>query len=77
MIKTDNELILRLNTGEKIKLDPKKLFVRNDNLYIQNDDDLIKFNEYALFSLAEYMDDEDDQYAIYLDGKRYLITTVE
>jgi hypothetical protein len=51
--------------------------VRNDNLYIQNDDDLIKFNEYALFSLAEYMDDEDDQYAIYLDGIRYLLPTVE
>jgi hypothetical protein len=77
IIKTDDGLFLRLNTGEKIKLDPAKLFVRNDNLYFQNDEDLIKFNEYALITFADYLDDTDDQYVINIDGNRYPIPTVE
>jgi len=69
--------ILCLNTGENIKLEPEKLLMKNDNLYIQNDEDLIKLNANALFSLADYMDDVDDQYVINIDGKRYLIPRME
>ena len=77
IIRTNDGLILRLNTGAELKLDPEKLFVRNDHLYLQNDDDLIKFNEHTMLSLAEYMDDEDNQYAIHIDGKKHPIPTVE
>jgi hypothetical protein len=76
-IKTDDGLILRLNTGEEITLDPEKLFVKNDNLYIQNKDYVIKFKEHALLSIAEYLDDEDGQYTIFLDGKKHTIPRVE
>ncbi len=77
IIKRDDGLILRLNTGENIKLEPEKLLIKNDNLYIQNDEDLIKLNADALFSLASYMDDVDDQYVINIDGKRHLIPRME
>ena len=75
--KGDDGLILCLNTGKKIKLDPEKLFVKNDNLYIRNDEDLIKLNANALLALADYMDDVDDQYVINIDGKRRLIPRIE
>ena len=68
IIKKDG-LVLGLNTGENIKLDPEKLLMKNENLYIQNDEHLIKFTEKALFSLAGYMDDVDGHYVIYIDGK--------
>ncbi|MBN1847008.1 MAG: DUF1285 domain-containing protein [Deltaproteobacteria bacterium] len=77
IIKTDQGLVLRLNTGEDIKLNPEKLFVRDDHLYLQNDDDLIKFSEHAMLTLAEYMDDEDNQYTIIVKGERYPIPMVE
>jgi hypothetical protein len=77
IIKRDDGLILCLNTGENIKLDPEKLLMKNDNLYIQNDEDLIKLNANALFSLADYMDDVDDQYVINIDGKRHFIPRME
>ena len=64
IIKRDDGLILRLNTGENIKLEPEKLLIKNDNLYIQNDEDLIKLNADALFSLASYMDDVDHAYPV-------------
>ena len=69
-----DELILRLNTGEDIRLDPEKLFMKDDNLYFRSDDDLIKFHEKALFSLADYLDESDGQYVINIDGKRYPIS---
>ena len=33
VIKSDDGLILHLNTGERIKLDPEKLLMKNNNLY--------------------------------------------
>ena len=60
-----------------MKLDPEKLIMKNDNLYIQNDEGLIKFNGNALLSLADYMDDVDDQYVINIDGKRHFIPRTE
>ena len=77
IIKRDDGLILWLNTGEKIELDPEKLLMKNDNLYTQNDEDLIKFSENTLLALADYMDDVDDQYVINIDGERHLIPRVE
>ena len=77
IIKRDDGLILCLNTGENIKLDPEKLIMKNDNLYVQNDEDLIKLNANALISLAGHMDDVDDQYVININGKRHLIPRME
>ena len=76
VIKSDG-LILRLNTGKDIKLDPEKLVMKNDDLYFQNDEDLIKLSVNAVLSLADYMDDVDDQYVINIDGKRRLIPRIE
>jgi hypothetical protein len=70
-------LILCTNTGKHIKLDPEKLLIKNDSLYIQIGDCLIKFNENALIALAGYMDDVDDQYVIHIDGKRHIIPKIE
>ncbi len=75
IIKRDG-LILCLSTGENIKLDPEKLLMKNDNLYIRNDEDIIKLNANALLSLADYTDDADGQYVINIDGKRHLIPRV-
>ena len=70
-------LILCLNTGENIKLDPEKLLIKNDNLYIQNAVDLIKLNASAMLSLSNYMDEVDDQYVINIDGEIHLIPRME
>jgi len=72
VIKNDG-LLLHLNTGKKIRLDPQKLFLKNDTLYVRNDADLIKFTENTLLSLAGYLDEEADRFVIDLDGKRHPI----
>ena len=73
IIKRDDGLILCLNTGESIELDQEKLLLKDDNLYIENEERVIKFNTNAILSLADYMDVVDDQYFINMDGKRHPI----
>ena len=70
-------LILCTNTGEQIPLDPQKLFIKTDALYFLNGEDLFKFNENALLTLAGYMDEEDDQIVIVIDGGRHKIPGIE
>jgi len=70
-------LILCTNTGRQIALDLEKLLIRNDDLFLQNGEDLIKFNQNALMSLAGYMDAEDDQFIIHIAGKRHVISRLE
>lgn len=71
------DLILSLNTGETLKLEPGKLLLKDDNLYLQHEEDMIKFNESALLSMAEYLDEVNDQYIFNLGGKRHRIRRVE
>ena len=66
-------LILCLNTGEQINLEPEQLCMKDDTLYVKKDGGLIKLNENALLSLADYMDDVDGQYVINIDGARHPI----
>lgn len=77
VIKSDDGLILHLNTGERIKLDPEKLLMKNNNLYIRNNEDLIKLNDKAMLILSDYMDDVDGQYVINMNGKRHLIPVMD
>lgn len=70
-------LILCTNTGRQIELDPEKLLIKNDDLYVQNGEDLIKFNQNALLALAGYMDDVGDQFVINIGGKRHVISRLE
>jgi hypothetical protein len=70
-------LVLCLNTGENLRLDPEKLFIKDDSLYLKNEDDIIKLSDNALLTLSGYMDGADDQYIIRIDGERHLIQRVE
>ena len=76
IIKGD-ETILCLNTGKKIKLEPETLVIKNDSLYVRSGMELIKFRQNALIAMAAFLDDEDGQYVITVDGKRHRIPLME
>lgn len=56
-----------LNTGRQVALDPEHLFVRNDRLYYQEKDALIKFTERCLMKAAGLMDEIDGRLMIRID----------
>ena len=65
------EIVLVLNTKKQIKLDPEKLFMQNDSLYMHFGNEIIKFAEHGLLKIADLMENEDDRYFIRVKNKRY------
>ena len=68
-----DDVILELNTGRKIKLKPRKLFIKEDSLYMTQGDEIIKFAEQGLMKISEFLEYEDDRYYIRVKGRRYAI----
>ncbi len=60
-----------LNTGQRLDLSPELLFIRNDQLFHQKGDEIIKFSERALAMISERMDLSGDRYSIRMKGKCY------
>ena len=66
-------LQLKLNTGKIISLDPNSLLVKNDRLYLQEEDELIKFSEHALVKLSKLLVPHEKQMVLLIAGVEYFI----
>ena len=69
----DPQIVLVLNTKKKILLNPDHLFLKKDNLYVMDGDDKIKFAEYALIKISNFIEENNGQFYISLCAKRYKI----
>ncbi len=67
------EIILVLNTQKKIRLHPERLFLRNDNLYVMEEGDIIKFTEHALIKISNIIDEIDGHFYITINGVSHKI----
>jgi hypothetical protein len=72
----DNDVTLVLNTKKKIVLRPKKLFVKNDSLYMQLKDETLKFAEQGLLKISPLLENENDQLYIRVKKRKYKIRTL-
>ncbi len=66
----DKNIILILNTKEEIALNPEKLAVKDDNLYILREDERIKFTERGLLKISGMVDFDNGKYYFISDGKK-------
>jgi len=69
----DEDVILVLNTQKRVKLRPRKLFIRKDNLYMHLGEDQVKFTEQALLRISILIEYENDECFIRVRGRRYKI----
>jgi hypothetical protein len=69
----DNDITLILNTKRRVKLRPKNLFTRNDNLYMRMGEETIKFAERGLMKISDLLEFSDEQYFIKVKNRRYRI----
>jgi hypothetical protein len=67
---------LTLNTGRTLDLDPSRLLVANDRLYLEGDDARIKFTAAAAMKLAACFEEGDAGVFCNLNGVRTLIREV-
>jgi hypothetical protein len=64
---------LVLNTKRKIKLMARKLYIRNDHLYLDIGEDRVKFTEQALVKISPFLEFEENRAFIRVKGRRYRI----
>jgi hypothetical protein len=69
----DSDIFLVLNTKKQIKLRPKKLFIKEDNLYMTQGEEVIKFTEHGLIKISDLLEYESDGYFIRIKDRRYAI----
>ena len=69
------DIVLALNTLKKIPLNPDKLFIKADQLYITEGEDLIKFTERAMMKMADLIEEENGSYCITVGSESYVIRT--
>lgn len=73
VVKDNDTIDLALNIGEKCCLEPAGLFIRNDSLFAQTPDHLIKFNQQSLVKLSSLLDETDQGMALTLGSQVYII----
>ncbi len=72
-----NDVTLVLNTKQQIKLRPRKLFIKNDCLYMHMGEEIIKFAEQGLMKIAQLLEEENDQLYIRVKDRRYKIPAMD
>ncbi len=72
-VKKEDGIVLVLNTGRRIPLEPEHLFVKDDSLYLQQGQDRIKFTDRGLLKVSEFLDFRDDRYFIRIGGRTVAI----
>ncbi|MCG8530282.1 MAG: hypothetical protein MI749_06425 [Desulfovibrionales bacterium] len=68
-------ILLILNTGTAIPLDPHLLFIQDDQLYCQTRDHLIRFTEKALLKLSNFLEETTTGLCFVQNGVTIPITT--
>ena len=71
----ESDIMLVLNTKKQIKLKPKKMFIKDDSLYMHLGDEIIKFAEQSLLKIAPLLEEEGDLLFIRSKNRRYRIPT--
>mgnify|MGYP001824664596 CR=1 FL=1 len=74
---TGTGLMVILNTKKRIKLDPEKLYIKNDCLFMHYQGTRIKFTDRCMMRLADYIEEIDAVYYFQLNDKRCIIPVLD
>jgi len=72
-----DDIVLVLNTKQRLNLDPGQLCIKEDSLYLRNGEDIIKFTDRCMMKIAAFMEDRDNGYAFVFQNKAYPINKIE
>ena len=69
----NDDILLCLNTGKQIPMDPKKLIIREDSLFMHLENQIIKFTDRSMMKLSNLFDDANGKLTLLLKGVHYTI----
>ena len=64
---------LLLNTGKRVRLRPRNLFLRDDSLYMRMGEECVKFTDHGLVGLSSLLEDEEGELFVRVRNRRYRI----
>jgi hypothetical protein len=76
-IEVESVMRILLNTRERIKLDPEKLYIKSDCLFMHYQETLIKFTDRCMLRLSGNIEEVDGTYYFQLKDKRYIIPILD
>lgn len=69
----NDDLRLLLNTRKQVPLNPEKLYISNDTLFMHFDRQLIKFTDRSMIKLSDRLDDTNGKFTLHLKGVTHTI----
>ena len=69
----NDDLQLLLNTGKRILLEPKKLFIKNDGLFMHVENQLVKFTDRGMMKISGLMEEIGGRFFIKLHERQFKI----
>ena len=69
----NTDIVLVLNTRRQVKIRPTRLSIEDDQLYMQMDQERIKFSQQSLLKISDLIQEENEQYFIRIKKRRYRI----
>ena len=72
-VSVNDGIILALNTGKRLPLDPGGLYAENDQLYLIHDGERVKFSERAMVRIAPFIEDAENHLVLHLKGETFPI----
>jgi hypothetical protein len=72
-----DSILLKLNTGLEIDLDPRQMFIQKDQLYLKYEDERIRFTDQSLLKLSKYLVMVDDQHFFNYNHQRVRIPNLD
>jgi hypothetical protein len=76
-VRPGDAIVLVLNTGRRMVLDPETLFIRRDHLYARDGAELIKFNENSMLKMSRYLEHDGGQSFLRFKGERRVIPAMD
>lgn len=76
VIKND-DIVLVLNTKKRIILQPEKLTIKDDSLFMSIEDEIVKFTDRSMMKLSDCIDYENGQYYFKTEKEKYSINELE
>ena len=74
-IAVESVMTILLNTQKRIKLDPEKLYIKNDCLFMHYQDTCIKFTDRCMMRLSGYIEACEEIYYFQFNDTRVMIPT--
>jgi len=67
------DIVLVLNTGRRIQLEPGRLFVKGDSLFMHTGDEVFKFTDRSMMKIGRFIDEKEGRFFFSRNAERHLI----